>query len=128
MKHNLLADVFSTIKNAEKIGRQQCIVKSSSLAKAVLDIMKKHEYIEGYESAGEARGGSIRVKLKKRINDCNIITPRFNVRVKDFTEYEKRFLPAFNIGVLLLTTSKGVMDHKQAKAEGMGGRLLGYVY
>ncbi|MBI4173843.1 MAG: 30S ribosomal protein S8 [Candidatus Aenigmarchaeota archaeon] len=128
MRHNTLADAFSMLKNFEKIGRPECSVKASNLVKDVLEVMKKHGYIQDAEYVEDGKGGVYRVKLTKRINDCNVILPHFDVRLSDLAKYEKRYLPAFNIGLLILTTSKGVMGHNQARQEGTGGRLLGYVY
>jgi small subunit ribosomal protein S8 len=57
-----------------------------------------------------------------------VIKPNFSVRNDEFIKWEKRFLPGEKIGILILTTSKGVMGQKTAIKEGTGGRLLGYVY
>ncbi len=43
-------------------------------------------------------------------------------------QWETRFLPAKNFGILLLSTSRGVMSHDSARKAGIGGELLGYVY
>jgi small subunit ribosomal protein S8 len=48
--------------------------------------------------------------------------------LKDFETWEKRYLPAREIGLLILSTPKGVMDHKRAKEMHVGGKLLAYVY
>jgi small subunit ribosomal protein S8 len=42
--------------------------------------------------------------------------------------WETQYLPGKNFGILILSTSKGVMTHEQARKEGVGGELLGYVY
>ncbi|HKJ58145.1 MAG TPA: 30S ribosomal protein S8, partial [Halobacteriales archaeon] len=45
-----------------------------------------------------------------------------------FEDWEKRFLPAQNYGALVVTTSRGVMSHAEARNEGVGGQLVAYVY
>ncbi len=42
--------------------------------------------------------------------------------------WETRYLPAKNFGLLILTTSQGVLTHEQAREIGIGGELLGFVY
>ena len=42
--------------------------------------------------------------------------------------WETRYLPAKNFGLLILTTSQGVVTHEQARQAGIGGELLGFVY
>jgi len=128
MQHNLLADALSKIKNAEKVGKKEVLVKRSKLIESVLKVMQEHKYIEGYEVILDNKGGMIKVYLKNKIVDCNAISPRFSVKVEEIEKYEKRFLPAYNVGILILTTPKGVIDHKKAKELHIGGKLLAYVY
>lgn len=128
MKHDPLADMFSVIKNSERIGRKECLVEVSRVIREVLEVMERHKYIGRFEAVPGERGKRYRVELLGRINDCNVVRPRFSVRKKEFIKWEKRFLPASDMGILIVTTSGGVMDHKRAKEEKTGGKLLGYVY
>ncbi len=128
MKHDLLADVFSTIKNSEAIGRKECRTPASKVIKGALKVMQKHGYIGEFEYIDDRRGGRFRVCLLGRINDCNVIKPRFSVTVEEFIKWEKKFLPADKIGVLILTTSRGIMDQREAVKQNTGGKLLGFVY
>ena len=128
MRHDNLADVFSIIKNTEAIGRKECIIPASNLIKNVLKIMENHKYIGEYKYMEDGKEGKFKIKLTGKINDCNVIKPRFSVRGNEFIKWEKRYLPANNIGILILTTDKGIMDQHDAKKEQAGGKLLGYVY
>ncbi|MEM0324377.1 MAG: 30S ribosomal protein S8 [Candidatus Aenigmatarchaeota archaeon] len=128
MQHNLLADALSKIKNAERTGKKEVIIKRSKLVENVLKVMQENKYIGRYEIIPDNKQGLIRVELKNKIVDCNVISPRFSVRVDEIEKYEKRFLPAKGIGILILTTSKGVIDNKKAKELHIGGKLLAYVY
>jgi small subunit ribosomal protein S8 len=128
MQHNLLADVLCSIKNAERVGKKYVVVKRSKLVENVLKVMQENGYIGIYEVIEDGKQGLLKVYLKNKITDCNAINPRFSVRVDEIEKYEKRFLPAKNVGILIITTSKGVMDHKKAKSLRIGGKLLAYVY
>lgn len=128
MKHNPIADVFSAIKNAETIGRKECVIPASSLIKNILKIMQENRYIGKFELIEDGRGGKFKIELQGKINDCNAVNPNFSVKNTEFIKWEKRFLPGEKIGILIVTTPKGVMDQKTALKEGVGGRLLGYVY
>ena len=46
----------------------------------------------------------------------------------DMEYWESQYLPAKNFGILIVSTSKGVISHAEARGEGIGGQLLGYVY
>ena len=128
MRHDPLADVFSTLKSTEAIGRKECIVPNSKLIRSILKVIKDNKYIGNFRLIEDGRGGRVKVGLVGRINNCNVIKPSFSVKKAEFIKFEKRYLPAQNVGILILTTSKGIMDQKEAKNKGTGGRLLGYVY
>jgi small subunit ribosomal protein S8 len=128
MRHDPLSDAFSILKNMEFIGRTECTLPASKVIRQVLDVIKQHKYVAGYEHLEDGRGGRFRVKLTGRINDCGVIKPRFSVSKGEFIKWEKRYLPSSAAGILIVTTSKGIMDQKQAAKSGIGGRLLGYIY
>ena len=128
MQHDLLADALSAIKNAERVGKKEVEVKASKLIGNVLKIMKEKGYIGNFKFIQDGKGGKFKIELKGKIIDCNVIKPRFSVKVDEFEKWEKRYLPAYNVGVLILTTNKGVIDHSKAKELRVGGKLLCYVY
>ena len=128
MKHDILADMFCIIKNTEKAGKLECVVDASNLAGDVLKLMQKNKYIHKFEKVEDGKGGKFRVHLAGNINDCNIIKPRFSVQKDEFIKWEKRFLPASGVGMLIVSTSVGVMEHETAKEKGVGGKLIGFVY
>jgi small subunit ribosomal protein S8 len=128
MKHDLLADVLATIKNTEAIGRRECTTPASKVIRGVLKVMQKHGYIGEFEYIEDGKGGKFKIHLKGRINNCNVIRPRFSVQITEFIKWEKSFLPSENVGVLIVTTSRGIMDQKEAIEQKTGGKLLGFVY
>ncbi len=124
-----LADALSNIMNHELAGKKTVIIKpASKLIGEVLKIMLQEGYIGEFEYIDDGRAGKFRVQLLGRINKCGVIKPRFPVKKKDFEKWEKRYLPAHDIGILIVSTPQGVMTHKEAIKRGIGGRLLAYVY
>ncbi len=128
MKHDILADLFNIMKNAEVVGHKECLVDASGLAKGILKVMQEHNYIGNFEFIDDGKGGKFKIELLGNINQCNVIKPRFSVKINEVIKWEKRFLPAENVGILILTTSMGVVDQYKAKKEKTGGQLLGFVY
>lgn len=122
------ADALTVIKNAERIGKGKCVVKASKLIGDILKVMQDNGYISSFEKIEDGKGGMFKVELKGKIIDNNVIKPRFAVGVDEYEKFEKRFLPARNIGLLIVSTPKGVMSHKKAKELRLGGRLLSYIY
>ncbi len=64
----------------------------------------------------------------KLANECKAIKPRYAVKKNRFEVYEKRYLPARDVGILIVSTPAGLLTHKQAKEKGIGGRLVAFVY
>jgi small subunit ribosomal protein S8 len=128
MLQDTLADALSTIKNAEKAGKKECLINASKLIKEVLNVLRVHGYIDSFEFINDGKSGKFHVSLKGKIIEMNVIKPRFSVKVDKFEKWEKRFLPAKGVGLLVMSTSKGVMDHKKANEIHVGGKLLAYVY
>jgi small subunit ribosomal protein S8 len=126
---SMIANALSNILNHERRGKEICIIKpTSNLLKEVLRIMKEKGYVGDYEYIDNKRGGIIKLKLVGKINKAGEIRPRFFCKKHEFEKYEKRYLPARGFGILIVSTSKGVMTHEEAKQAGIGGRLIAYVY
>jgi small subunit ribosomal protein S8 len=128
-RQNTIADAMSTLKNASDGGKSTCILEpASKLIGAMLRIMQEAGYIGSFEYVDDRRGGQFHVHLSGGINKCGAITPRYSVGLEDLESWETRYLPAKNFGLLILTTSQGVVTHEQARQAGIGGELLGFVY
>jgi small subunit ribosomal protein S8 len=129
MMHDPLANTLSAIKNAENRGKSELqVTPSSKVIKAILDILKKEKYIGNYKYIENNRGGALQIKLTGHINNIGAIKPRYPVRVEELEKFENRYLPSRNFGRLILSTSKGIMNHIEAREQNLGGVLLAYVY
>ncbi|MBW6451812.1 MAG: 30S ribosomal protein S8 [DPANN group archaeon] len=129
MNFDNLSNVFSTIKNAEAVGKSECIVKpaNSKVITEILKIIQKSGYIGEFESIDDGKGGYFKVNLLGNINDCRAIKPRHSVQKNDFVKFEKRYLPSMDFGILIISTSNGIQKHNDVKNK-IGGVLLGYIY
>lgn len=124
-----LADALSTIQNNEVRRKHECIIKpASKLIGQVLRIMQEEGYIGAFEFIDDGRDGKFKVQLLGRINKCGVIKPRFSIKIKNLEKWEKRFLPGRDFGMLVITSSKGIINHSDAKRLNTGGTLLAYVY
>jgi len=129
MLNDPLANTLSKIMNRETIGKTSCTIKPiSSIIKRVLIIMKENNYIGEFKEISDNRGGFIKVNLLGKINKCGVIKPHYSVKRDKFELFEKRYLPAKDFGILLVSTSKGIMTHIEAKSKNLGGILLSYCY
>ncbi len=124
-----LADAMNALKVAEHKGHRQARVRpASKTIREVLKILQSEGYIKEFEFVDDSRSGEFRVTLDGKINNCGTVKPRFAVKKGDWDKYEQRYLPSRELGILVVSTSKGILSHGQAKSQGVGGRLLAYAY
>lgn len=124
-----LANCLSHILNCEGEGKSECIITPvSKMLMSVLEILKSNQYIGDFEEVSKGRGGSIKVQLVGNINKCGVVKPRFSFTMANYETFERRYLPAKGFGLFIVTTSQGVMTHKQALEKGIGGKLVAYCY
>ena len=128
MRHDLLSDVLSSIKNGDKVGKREILVPSSKMTKEVLILMQKHEYIGNFEYIDDGKGGKFKISLLGNVNNCGSIRPRYSVTADGYGKFKRRYLPASGFGMLIVTTSKGIMIHREAEKNNLGGKLLAFVY
>lgn len=129
MLNDPLANAMSLILNSEQIGKSQCLIKpSSKIIKEILRVMKDNGYIQQFEEVSDSRGNYLNLVLNGSINKCGVIKPRYSVQNKEFEKFEKRYLPAKDMGIILVSTPKGIITHMEAKDKKTGGKLLAYCY
>ena len=129
MLNDPLANALSTMKNAEIKGKGSCTIEpSSKLIGGVLHLLKDKGYINEFNLVDDGKAGVFQVKLKGNINNCGVIKPRYPIKRDELDKWESRYLPAQNFGLLIITTTKGIISQDEAKENGIGGKLLAYVY
>merc|ERR1712066_373982 len=126
---NVLNDCLKLINNAEKLGKRQVLVRPvSKVVIKFLIVMQKHGYINEFEFVDDHRSGKIVVQLNGRLNKCGCISPRYDIHVSEMEDWVGRLLPSRQFGVIVITSSAGIMDLEEARKKGTGGKILGFFY
>ncbi|HIH12706.1 MAG: small subunit ribosomal protein S8 [archaeon GW2011_AR9] len=129
MLNDPLAAALTKVVNAERVGKREILIRpASSMIKKVLSIMNDHNYIGTYEEIPDGRGSVLKVNLLGNVNRCGVIKPRFSTKINQFEKWEKRYLPAHEFGIMVVSTPQGMMTHTQAKEKSIGGKLIAYCY
>jgi len=124
MSQDIVADALNQMLNAMKAGRTSIVVaRHSKLLISVLAIAKLKGYVKEYK----VDGNTLKIEIG-RLNHCRAIKPRYIVKVGDMDKYAKRYLPAKDLGILIVSTSQGLMTHQTAQDKNIGGGLLAYFY
>jgi len=123
-----LANALNAVKVSEGKGKHEIVVPASKLIREVFSILQREGYIGDFEFREDGKSGNIRVGLVGKVNNCGIVSPRFSAKQDEWEKWEQRYLPARNVGVLIISTSKGLLTNVQAREQNIGGRLLAFVY
>jgi len=124
-----LSNGLTTIMNNEMRNKRDCVISpASKLLGRVLRVLQLSGYIGEFEFIEDGRAGKFKVQLLGRVNKCGAIKPRYSVSADGFEDWEKTYLPAREMGILVVSTPFGVISHKEAKGKNVGGRLLAFVF
>lgn len=124
MATDTVANALNQLTNAVRAGKKEAIIKHpSKFLSSILAIAKLKGYIEGYSQEDK----ELKVILGK-LNQTRAIKPRFVVKTSKIEYYALRYLPAKNIGTMVISTSQGLMTHQTAQEKKLGGCLIAYIY
>lgn len=120
-----IGDSLNRIKNANNAGHPYVSVKKSKFLARILDIMKRNGYIEYYEDDPDNKY-FFRIYLKyyngrpviKEIKILSHLSRRIYLGYRDIKPYKN------NMGIVIVSTSKGVMTSVEAKKLKVGGMLV----
>ena len=125
MSQDIVSDGLNQIMNAKRIEKRELTIKRySKVLLGLLDMMKADGHID-YEVDEEAK--TVTVKVIK-LNECKAIKPRYYVGVDSIDKYLRRFLPSRNFGKLIISTNQGLVDHRYAVKNKIGGSVIAYFY
>merc|ERR1719430_1877954 len=93
-----------------------------------LTVIMKHGYIGEFEVVEDHRAGKMVVNLTGRLNKCGVVSPRFDVGIRDIEKWTTNLLPSRQFGYVVMTTSGGIMDHEEARRKHLGGKILGFFF
>lgn len=129
MLNDPLAAALAKVINAERVGKREVLIKpASKIIKKIFTLMNEHNYLGSFEEVDDGKGGILKVNLLGNINKCGVIKPRFSTKKNNFEKWEKRYLPAKDFGIIIVSTPQGIFTHIIAKEKGTGGKLLAYCY
>jgi small subunit ribosomal protein S8 len=124
-----IADMFTRIRNAQRVDKQTVAMPSSKLKVAIAAVLKDEGYIDGYRVQGEV--GKPQLELQLKYYAGRLVIERLErVSRPGLRIYKGRdHLPQVlnGLGVAIVTTSKGVMTDRRARQTGLGGEVIGYV-
>ena len=126
-----VADMLTRIRNANTAKHEKVDVPASNLKKAIAQILLDEGYIKAYEIVDDGTQGIIRITLKYLAGKEKVISglrrvSKPGLRVYAGADELPRVLKG--LGIAIISTSKGVMTDKKARANHVGGEVLAFVW
>ena len=121
-----IADMLTRIRNAQAVGEKQLTLPSSTFKLSILRVLKEEGYIEDYSSQLTDGKGNITVVLKYYLGRP-VIEKIKRVSKPGLRNYKRKdALPVVSagMGIAIVSTSKGVMTERAARAQKLGGEVL----
>ena len=126
-----VADMLTRIRNANSAKHETVDVPASNLKKAIAQILLDEGYIKSYTVVDNGNQGVIHITLKYLAKKQQVITGLRRVSKPGLRVYAgAEELPKVlkGLGIAIVSTSKGIMTDKKAKANNVGGEVLAYVW
>ena len=126
-----IADLLTRIRNASSAKHATVDVPASNVKKAITEILVDEGYVKSFQVIDDGKQGVIRVALKYNSGKSSAITGIRRVSkpgLRIYTNCEDMPKVMKGLGIAILSTSKGVMTDKKARAEKVGGEVLAFVW
>lgn len=132
MVNDTISDMLTRIRNANMVRHQIVQIPSTKISVAITNILKEEGYIEDFESYSENNRNYLLLSLKYIGKSRNpVICKIQRVSKPGLRVYSNaKELPKIldNLGIAIISTSKGVMTNLKAKELGIGGEVLCYIW
>jgi small subunit ribosomal protein S8 len=128
---DLIADVFTMIRNAHMAKKENLDVPASKIVKAIIDILKSEGYINDWKLIEDKKQGILRIYLKYMPNGKPAIKKIIRISKPGLRKYvNKEELPHVlrGRGLAIISTSKGITTDTAARETGSGGEVIGYIW
>jgi len=126
-----IADMLTRIRNANTAGHETVDIPASKMKKSIAAILREEGFVRSFEMVSEGPQGTLRITLKYGPEKEKVITGLRRISRPGLRVYSPRTeIPRLlgGLGLVIISTSKGIMSGKRAKREGYGGEVLAYVW
>jgi len=125
-----IADALTRIRNANMVNHEEVSMPASNLKVELVKVLQSEGYVQGYTVVEKDGFKELKVTLKYN-NGKSVITGLQRISKPGLRVYSKaKNMPRVfdGMGIAVISTSKGLMTEKQARANKLGGEVLCYVW
>ena len=126
-----IADLLTRVRNANSVRHEVVEVPSSSVKKAIVNILLQEGYLKGVEEYNDGVVPMMRLTLKYGANNERVITGLKRISKPGLRVYcKKDEIPKVlsGLGIAIISTSTGLLVDREARKAGLGGEVVCYVW
>ncbi|MEA5050406.1 MAG: 30S ribosomal protein S8 [Oscillospiraceae bacterium] len=126
-----IADLLTRVRNASIAKHETVDIPASNMKKAIAKILVDEGYVKGMQVTEDSKQGNIKLTLKYNEDKTPAIQGLRRVSkpgLRIYTSSEKMPKVLKGLGIAIVSTPKGVMTDKQARAENVGGEILAFIW
>ncbi|MBO5052396.1 MAG: 30S ribosomal protein S8 [Clostridia bacterium] len=128
---DVIADMLTRIRNANDAKHATVDIPASNMKKAIADILLAEGYIKNFQIVEDGKQGIIRITLKYGAGKAKVIHGLRRVSkpgLRIYSNCEDMPKVMNGLGIAIVSTSKGIMTDKSARAANVGGEVLAFVW
>lgn len=126
-----IADMLTRIRNGLTAKKESVDIPTSKVKSSILNILVEEGFVKKAEEINEGVQGVIRVTLKYGPNNEKVISGMKRISkpgLRVYANSDKLPKVLNGMGIAIISTNKGIMTDKQARAGSLGGEVLAYVW
>ncbi len=126
-----IADMFTRLRNSSQAGHDKVDMPASRIKSEVAGILKREGFIKNYRLIEDHKQGILRIYLKYRSGRKETISGLRRISKPGLRVYTKKEeIPKVlgGLGIVILSTSKGIMTGEEGRQQEVGGEVLGYAW
>ncbi len=127
---DLIADALTLMRNAIMVKKENVDLPASKTIKAILEILKKENYIDTFKEIEDKKQGILRVYLKYIYGKPAIRKIRrvSKPSLRVYVRRDKVPLVLRGKGLAIISTSRGILTDKEVRTLGLGGEVIAYIW
>ena len=128
---DVIADMLTRIRNANDAKHATVDIPASNMKKAIAEILVKEGYVKSFTVIDDGKQGTIRVTLKYQANKQKVIRGIRRISkpgLRIYASCEDMPKVMNGLGIAIVSTSKGIMTDKAARAQHVGGEVIAFVW
>ena len=134
MSKDTIADIITSIRNADMNEKRTVRIPSTNITENIVKILLREGFIENVRKHQESNKYFLVLTLRHRRNRKGSYRTVLNLKrisrpgLRIYSNYQKIPRILGGMGIVILSTSRGIMTDREARIEGIGGEILCYIW